>query len=125
MKRIILIFTVLAMSIPAVAQVQAGGTASAVYYQGNWYMGTELTPLQVPVFYAGAAKNNIFSVGQRDVVVPGAPAGCPELMRGREVSSLPWRELPEFGRHGPRASRLYGVEIGGVAAHARMMIVRR
>jgi hypothetical protein len=72
MKRFILICSIFALSIPAVAQVQAGGTASAVYYQGNWYMGTELTPLQVPVFYAGAAKNNIFSVGQRDVVVPGA-----------------------------------------------------
>jgi hypothetical protein len=72
MKRIILIFTVLAMSIPAVAQVQAGGTASAVYYQHGWNMGTELTPFQVPIFYAGAQKNNIFSVGQRDVVVPGA-----------------------------------------------------
>jgi hypothetical protein len=61
MKRIILICSILALSIPAVAQVTAGGTASAVYYQHGWNMGTELTPFQVPVFYAGAQKNNIFS----------------------------------------------------------------
>jgi hypothetical protein len=69
MKCIILICTILAMSIPAVAQVTAGATASAVYYQHAWAVGTEQTQ-QIPVFYAGAAKNNIFSVGTREVIVP-------------------------------------------------------
>ena len=69
MKHIILICTILAMSIPAVAQLQAGATASAVYYEKAWSMGTEQTQ-QIPVFYAGAAKNNIFSVGTREVIVP-------------------------------------------------------
>jgi hypothetical protein len=69
MKRIILICTILAMSIPAVAQVQAGGTASAVYYQHGWSMGTEQTQ-QFPVFYGGASKNQIVSFGTREVIVP-------------------------------------------------------
>lgn len=69
MKRIILICTILTLSIPALAQVEAGGSASAVYYQKAWNPGTELTQ-QVPVFYLGAEKNNILSVGTREVIVP-------------------------------------------------------
>ena len=73
MKRIILICTILAVTLLAVptvqAQVTAGATASAVYYQKAWSLGTEQTQ-QIPVFYAGAAKNNIFSFGTREVIVP-------------------------------------------------------
>jgi len=70
MKRIILICTILALStIPALAQLQAGATASAVYYHSGWAVGTEQTQ-QVPVFYTGASKNQIISFGTREVIVP-------------------------------------------------------
>ena len=69
MKRITLFFAILAMSVPALAQLQAGATASAVYYEKAWSMGTEQTQ-QVPVFYLGTAKNNIVSFGTREVIVP-------------------------------------------------------
>ena len=70
MRRIILFLVIVAMTaMHALAQVTAGATANAVYYHTNWSAGTELTQ-QIPVFYAGSAKNNIFSVGTREVIVP-------------------------------------------------------
>jgi hypothetical protein len=73
MKRILTIIAIVAVALVAVpaiqAQLQAGATASAVYYQRNWYPGTEQTQ-QLPVFYLGTAKNNIVAFGTREVIVP-------------------------------------------------------
>ena len=70
MKRIILICTILAMSLPAVAQVTAGATASAFNYRGAWTVGTEQTQ-SIPVGYWGVQKGNILSVGSREIINPG------------------------------------------------------
>ena len=70
MKRITLFFAILSMSVPAVAQVTAGATASAIRYQGAWTVGTEQTQ-SVPVVYWGAQKGNIFSLGAREIIAPG------------------------------------------------------
>ncbi len=70
MKRAILICTILAMSIPASAQVTAGATASAISYKGAWSLGTEQTQ-SIPVVYWGAQKGNAFSLGAREIVAPG------------------------------------------------------
>ena len=70
MKRIIPFLVVIALCIPAAAQVTAGATASAIRYQGAWTVGTEQTQ-QIPLFYAGAAKGQIFSLGAREIIAPG------------------------------------------------------
>lgn len=73
MKTIIaLAVTILALTlVPTVyAQVTTQATASAIHYDGSWYVGTEET-LILPVFYLGAAKNNIVSLGAREIVNPG------------------------------------------------------
>ena len=70
MKRIILICTILALSIPALAQVTAGATASAINYKGAWTVGTEQTQ-SIPVAYWGVQKGNIFSLGSREIINPG------------------------------------------------------
>jgi hypothetical protein len=70
MRRIILICTILTLSIPAVAQVTAGATASAINYRGAWTIGTEQTQ-SVPLVYWGAQKGNVFSLGAREIVAPG------------------------------------------------------
>ena len=70
MKRTILICTILALSLPAFGQVTADATASAIHYNGTWSVGTEQTQ-SLPVFYAGAAKGNVFSLGSREIIAPG------------------------------------------------------
>ena len=65
-----IVLVVIALCLPATAQVTAGATASAIDYQGAWNIGTEQTQ-QVPFIYAGAQKNNIFSLGAREILVPG------------------------------------------------------
>jgi hypothetical protein len=46
-------------------------TASAVSWNGNWYAGTEQTQ-SFPVMYWGQSNGNVFSLGAREIVVPGA-----------------------------------------------------
>jgi len=70
MKRFILICSIFALSIPAVAQVTAGATASAINYQGAWTVGTEQTQ-SIPVVYWGAQKGNALSLGAREIIAPG------------------------------------------------------
>lgn len=70
MKRAILICTILSLSIPAIAQVTAGATASAINYQGAWTVGTEQTQ-SIPVAYWGAQKGNALSLGAREIIAPG------------------------------------------------------
>ena len=70
MRRTLLICTILSLSIPAIAQVTAGATASAINYQKSWYVGTEQTQ-SVPLAYFGAQKGQVFSLGAREIIVPG------------------------------------------------------
>ena len=70
MKRIIPFLVAIALSIPAVAQVTADATASAIRYKGAWTVGTEQTQ-RIPVAYWGAQKGNVFSLGSREIIAPG------------------------------------------------------
>ena len=74
MKRFFLVFMVLFLflltGLPVFAQFNAGATASAFRYNSAWTVGTEQTQ-QVPFIYAGVNKNNIFSIGAREVINPG------------------------------------------------------
>jgi len=60
----------LMLVIPGYAQVTTQATASAIHYDGAWTAGTEETE-SLPVVYLGAAKNNIVSLGAREIINPG------------------------------------------------------
>ena len=71
MKKAVLLFAILALVvIPAMAQVTAGATASAINYNGAWTVGTEQTQ-SIPVVYWGAQRGNVFSLGSREIINPG------------------------------------------------------
>ncbi len=67
---VFLLVCLLAFSVGARGQVAAEATASAINYNGSWNVGTEQSQL-IPLVYAGAQKNNIFSIGAREIINPG------------------------------------------------------
>ena len=52
-------------------QLSTQATASAFHYQGNWLVGTEQTQ-SFPLAYFGQQKGNVFSLGAREIIVPGS-----------------------------------------------------
>lgn len=52
------------------AQMTEGATASMFNYNGSWNLGTEQTQ-SFPLVYFGAHKDNIFSIGAREIIDPG------------------------------------------------------
>jgi hypothetical protein len=67
---ILLVIGLMGLCSLAQAQMTAAATASAINYQKAWTVGTEQTQ-SFPLFYAGAQKNNIFSLGAREIIDPG------------------------------------------------------
>lgn len=70
------IILAIALFLPLIASAQTSqamltteATASAVRYNGQWSVGTEETQ-SFPLLYLGAGKNNIFSLGVREILVP-------------------------------------------------------
>src|SRR5665213_2967444 len=68
---IVLLLLFVGVASAQTSSLSTQATASAFHYQGNWYAGTEQTQ-SMPVVYFGAQKGNVFSLGAREIIAPGA-----------------------------------------------------
>ena len=71
MKRILVLTALMLFGSALYAQtLTTTAVASGIKWQGNWYAASETTE-QLPLYYAGASKNTVFSAGSRQIIVPG------------------------------------------------------